>query len=680
MMNINIISLVRYLFLLYYLKIISQNKIIREKMKSSHDSKLNNDKEIPERFYQPLVDTTVFDDVHIDDYSLKLLKLGLPSQRYAVVGYIDDEKHCVHLSFRPSFPAPPPNESTESREKRLHSPERKCFDPNDVVQAITHVPGSVHYDTMHLTYQYYHKITEAKPPHYLKSKHIIGLSFKKLDENILNWLNRSTKNYSTFAVNPVAECCFYFKDTQYTFDRPEYTNIVNLERSLESIAYKKIIKGTENTLLAQNDLKAIPATQVMFHQKNSDLIEEAAFNIDIQQEWDKIRKDKNKIAKYMMRTIYYASALENKETIFPQPTNAEVVEKVLKVAKEYGIELDFNFVPKEVLGCCSTTALMHAISINDKKIVNLLLDYPGAKHQLETQNFEGKTALSMALERKDYDLAIWLIFKGAKISLNLGFSILQRNDKEIDEWLAKRAHYNESDDYSKVIESCNNHLMKAYIHKNDFAAVKEILDTNKNFSLFNQYSDGSENTFVDLLTKQFTNESMTLANMKLFKNAIPDHLFKKILHTQDHFGKTILTKVFLRVETFSDQMQTMANWLISQGATLSPDEIKIIVRAENYEFIESLINSGMILDSYQMKILVTESISHIRSSKHLDDRLEYFNKVLEIENSLGRIIRSYMTRQASLLQDKSLFQLKNTNLWQLFKDELHFLQTSKLTA
>jgi ankyrin repeat protein len=330
---------------------------------------------IPQELYIPLVDLSIFDNITIDEHSLSLVELGNTEQRYAVVGFIDEDDRQLYLYFRPSFTIDMAlNYDEEEKQKIINNQQgRKNFNLEDIVEAPSNVTGIVHHNTIASIRQYF-KTRDIYVPH-LKYTKMVGLSFRKCSENILNWLSRSTLNYQAFDTNPVASACFHFDQTRYDFDRPYYLNIYHLQRTLEPNAFNKIRAVVKKSLLKQHGLKDILADEIK-KDKNNELEISMSTTLFGMEQWPKISKDKTKIAEYMARTIYYSSGLLSR--ISPsapfQPDNAEVIYTVLKIAIKYDISLNLKYIPSDNT-FSKFTALELACKKGDLESANLLLDY-----------------------------------------------------------------------------------------------------------------------------------------------------------------------------------------------------------------------------------------------------------------------------------------------------------------
>jgi len=165
---------------------------------SERDKKEGKDKglPIPKDLYQFLVDPAVFDNIAIDEYSLELLKKGkkekfYEGQRYAVVGFLE-EKGGMTLYFSPSFKRGEDENELKKKQRIEAQVERKNFDEFDIVEAPPLVPGVVHRATMN---SIYYRLSQEEITQF-KAKKVIGLSFFRISNHVLDWTSRSTENYS----------------------------------------------------------------------------------------------------------------------------------------------------------------------------------------------------------------------------------------------------------------------------------------------------------------------------------------------------------------------------------------------------------------------------------------------------------------------------------------------------
>ncbi|MBV8802283.1 MAG: ankyrin repeat domain-containing protein, partial [Gammaproteobacteria bacterium] len=279
--------------------------------------------------------------------------------------------------FRPSFSMIDTEDEEMKQEIRKKQKGREKFNLEDIIEAPNDVPGIVHHNTIASVREYF-KTRQMYIPH-LKVNKIVGLSFRKNAKNILNWLSRSTLNYSVYDTNPVASVCFHFPADQSSFFRPQYLAIYNLQRTLEKEAFNKIREATKNSLLKKHELKEIPIEEQEKYQKN-ELQMESSNKLFGMNEWLEIRASKEKIAEYMMRTIFFSSGLLPSGYAHApfQPDNAEVIQNVLKVAIEYDIPLNLNYIPSFIFS--EDNAFVHACRKGDLESANLLLNYE-AKYQ-----------------------------------------------------------------------------------------------------------------------------------------------------------------------------------------------------------------------------------------------------------------------------------------------------------
>lgn len=371
------------------------------------DSKKKESNSMP--LHEPLVDLSIFDEsnIEIDPHSLELLKKGDVEQRYAVVGYVKDKK--LYLHFRPSFyevKNSPPGITEEEKEKLLISqqPGAKKFKPENRVIAPPHgTTGVVHKSTNESVRERSKSLKTPLPG--VESEIQIGLSFYKYsnDLNLLDWLSRSTRNWDIFRVNNLASVCFHFDSTQTTFVRPAYTSAFNLNRTLEQESFEKIIFAVRNKALQVRDSKELKSEHdKLLKQIRKDTMH-PAFS-----EWEKIRDDKDKLAKLIMRTIYLASGMTGERDDYQGPNDA-VIANAIEVAKEYKIPLNLNYIPENhqeyKLG---QTALMQAVKANDPKSVDTLLLYD-AKSTINIKDVNGNTALHLAILSENKEMAKKLI-------------------------------------------------------------------------------------------------------------------------------------------------------------------------------------------------------------------------------------------------------------------------------
>lgn len=313
-------------------------------------------------------DKNIFDNIVIDKYSLELLKKGKKDQRYAVVGWLDEETQQLHLHFRPSF--------TEGE----HNDNRNLFDKEDILEAPEGLSGVVHQRVIQSVRARAHRLDLNEP--YLLTGKKIGLSFYKRTEHILEWTNRSTLNSEVFMVNPLAYYALYFDSNKSDFTRPKYTNALHIERSLETLTTWKIVENTDKTLLQDSKLSQ---EEKQLKEEISKKNENHFYNKRDKDIWDKIKDNKKELSNYLMRTIYIASGLEKATTKqpWPQPENWVVIKETLEVANKNEIKLNFDYIipPND------KTALMHAARMGDIKSIRLLLEAKANINKLDKNKY-----------------------------------------------------------------------------------------------------------------------------------------------------------------------------------------------------------------------------------------------------------------------------------------------------
>lgn len=446
----------------------------------------------------------IFDNVVIDPYSLELLKKGNKKQRYAVVGWVDEETKQLRLYFRPSF--------KEGKEDE----NRKVFDPEDIVEAREGLTGIVHQRVIEKVIKRAHRLGHTEP--FLLTGKKIGLSFYKNSEHLLLWSNRSTLNSEMFKVNPLGYYALYF-DEEIDFTRPGYTNALQIERSLPIGATWKIINKVKSVVLGDDKLSE---EEKKLEQSNLEENEKECLNKVDEDEWNEIKKDKTRLAECLMKTIFIASGLEKslKQSPWPQPENWVVIKNTLEEAKKNNIKLDLEyFHPDFVEDWGNKTALMHAARVGDEKSVKLLLEAKAnvncrdkkqcsslgyaiqasqlkmitilmeAKADINLPGEDGDTPLCLAIKMENSEIARFLIEAKADIKLRnlqaesaLSLAI-ENNLIDIAQLLIqKKADINQPDKRKKTL------LWKAINQKN-IAGIKILLELNAKVNNSNDAED-----------------------------------------------------------------------------------------------------------------------------------------------------------------------------------------------
>lgn len=487
--------------------------------------------------YQPLVDSTVFEEenIFIDEHSLKLLHAGGIGQRYAVVGFVDNGK--LYLHFRPSFleeNKPADNGKEEMDKFYEKEPNAKNFDLRDMVFAPKNARGVVHGET----YQLIHELNAELKEKDSDFKHMpgifsdiqMGLSFvkKSADLNLLDWLPRSTKNFTIFRVDPLARVCFYFSELQSSFKRPHYTVAFHTDRTLEPNAFEKIMLAVRKKVLATEDS---PALQI----RHKELLQEIQKQVELPafKEWPKIQNDQSLIAKRVMRTIYYASGMTGKPDQF-QHENFNVIIEAIAAAIENNITLDLNYIPPETIEPYKDPALLNACRAGDLNSVNILLDYNYSNEVINYTNCFGETPIIIAILKGNLAIAKFLIEKGAVVSEELR-TALSQEDIESAQQIAKQLASNQYN-----VQQSKQYAIDYLQKTNSLEDIKSFIEDfmpKHGLSAEDFYSE-SKKTFEDFLVDKFAPAFMSdcgiceTTYITKIKSMFSKQIVEKLVNTQ----------------------------------------------------------------------------------------------------------------------------------------------------
>lgn len=473
---------------------------------------------------------TIFDNIVIDAHSLDLLKKGLIDQRYAVVGFVNEESEPpqLHLYFRPSF-----EEGEENHNRRL-------FDKKDIVESQPQVTGIVHSRVVQSVETYYQE-SVGHIPSYLYTERKIGLSFRKYNNYMLSWLNRSMFNSnSLFSLNLLGKYVFYYDAQQDSFACPILTNAVQMERSLETNAFQKIINSVQKKFLEKLELKALPEYYKDVELKLDKVIKKQCENYFFSNEWKKISQHKELIAQNLMRTIYIAAGLKkpSKKLLWPQADGHIVIKNVVEIAKDEGIELNFEMIPIEFFDyeVYPPTALGLATLKDDLVIMKTLID--------------AKANINITVNKKLETLLMIAIQRGHSATIRL----LIDNKADIT---AKN-----SEGISALLYLINN--------SNDYTLINSILTrTIVNFTKKNSLLDNQSATqvlFFKIMSHVKKNEINILNEIK---RCFPKRILKNILN----FKKpNTLFPTLLHYAADRDNTDIM-RWLIENGS-IPPAEME----------------------------------------------------------------------------------------------------------
>lgn len=452
-------------------------------------------------FYVPLIkDLSIFDNIIVDEHSVELLEKGAEGQRYAVVGFFDEDENILYLHCRPTFPkAIDPNtiEDIEERKKYIeemkkYAIEMEKFAAFDIVRVPKNIRGAAHSDTID-SVQIYYKNRKPSDTH-VKEKKVSGLSFiKSKNSVVLNWIARSTLNYRIFDTDPIAEACFHFPSEQNNFVRPEYLLIYHLQRTLPDMGFNKIKKAIKDVILKRRGQSETEEEIKLQKEIDHYFAHHDSTQKDVLQsykQWNAIKSDKTKQAQYMMRTIFYASGMlktEFSDAPF-QPTNFELIEKVLNVAKEHKIPLNLNDIPHEfVHNDQKQTAIMQAIIARDLKSTQLLADYAdftnSLKEVLEVKDSNHMTPLHLAITLGNFEIAKYLLGKGAQIDQQMKELLFEKACVDLDAMKKFELHFGDVFDVNEII-------LKATMSQNiDFEVIEFLLEKKPDLETTNELGE-----------------------------------------------------------------------------------------------------------------------------------------------------------------------------------------------
>jgi ankyrin repeat protein len=360
-------------------------------------------------------------EIVITEKSKALQKQGLKGQRFVINTYVDDEKGQLIQTRWPSIiggppPGGPPETPEEKyvREKQEALAKEAKYDPADLIIGPSRgLMGVVH--------------TAAKEKDNKSADEFsMSGSAYKIDDNRLSFTGRSTNNFYPFEINSE----FYYLYYYYRHDNFEpiesFPYSVEVARSLSWEVLETWITANEKILPELNEGKESSqeslALSIEASRKNCIPLNHAAGKWPINEWWSLYGEDvteETRSAKFhalWMHTIYIASGIKHKENSpFREDDglDAEVIKETLKTAKNYGLELNVDFIPQDVKNTEGATALIQAVRAGKMKAVEYLID---AGANIHARDYSRYSALDYAIKINNIDLCQLLMKKGATLN------------------------------------------------------------------------------------------------------------------------------------------------------------------------------------------------------------------------------------------------------------------------
>lgn len=310
----------------------------------------------PEHYYQAL------ENIQFDNLSLYFFYHSPFRQRFAVVCSAIDNQFVVR--FQPGFEA---NTTTQELKdaKAFYTDSKQQeaeqffsvdapLNPDSVnfSVAVTNAPGVVHQQLIDrielIEHDLFAKFKTCLP---------IGTSFYKYfqdDETIaVIWTNRSGWNKDAFHFDDLAIACFafddqreYAKEDPYRQNKDRYDLHYHLTRSIPFLFYTKMIYALNEKL--KNDIRI----QAKYPKIAFD--HDFCYNEGCEEKWHKIRalynedrgKAIEKIQHLLIRNLYL-HYLSYGATGVNFDATKKVLLAGLKKAEEYGIPINFDYIPPE---------------------------------------------------------------------------------------------------------------------------------------------------------------------------------------------------------------------------------------------------------------------------------------------------------------------------------------------
>lgn len=324
----------------------------------------------PDHYYQAL------DDIQLDKLSLYFFYHSPFKQRFVVISTVIDGQFVVR--WQPGYV-----ESTTLKqlqaEKKFYTEAKQDIEKFFVTDkkididlvhfsvSMVNTPGVVHHQLMgRLEKKEYKLFLE------MKRHSPIGSSFFKYQQDAdtiaVIWTNRSGLNKDAFIFDDLAVGCYAFEeDRDFTKEDPYRAGKredwhYHLTRSIPLNFYVKMIAAVNQKMAADDVIKAKYPNIAFTHDQ--------CYNELYENKWNQIRKlyQTNrpeaiaKIQHLLIRNLYL-HYLHYGATGYNYIETHQVLLAALKKAEEYGISINFNYIPPEF----KTTKTIEEIAIHESR-------------------------------------------------------------------------------------------------------------------------------------------------------------------------------------------------------------------------------------------------------------------------------------------------------------------------
>jgi len=317
-----------------------------------------------------------FDNIKVDEESKRLLRRAIQEKkpfRFANIGIIDKhkkhKKSITHFIFQPTADYDITPKELKLLEDVFRDKTTTITDDKikTIVIAVKDSSGLVHDNTLKYRKNLAHAM--GKPCKYLENPQLIEGISCTLKNGALNFINRSTQNFTLQILNDHIEYAFMMNDFQLNkqrdaFIREPEVDTYHLERSLGRPCFEKIISSLRKEL-----------AELGIYKLSYDRDE--CFSFSTEDFWEtQVRYNKKKYSELLLRDLYVTSGLENtpKGKRWPIESDEEIIEQIFEHAETLDIKLDVNQIPLEYAEeVQAMTALMFAAIKGNATIVDLLL-------------------------------------------------------------------------------------------------------------------------------------------------------------------------------------------------------------------------------------------------------------------------------------------------------------------
>ncbi len=404
--------------------------------------------EINKKLFEFILDFKVTDESFIiDEESIKMLEQGVIGQRFIYIDYIDKDTQKIYRYYTPTVLRKEKVETFDDVQNRRETEKliKEAKYPLDqVAEAPAHgLRGVVHRNGDNINKRN-HKKTLYTTHFHLNTEFLSAGSCKK-DKDGLMFLGNSVFNETSFRLQEFFYVVFH------------YYLQCNLQRE-ETISYvKDIMRRTPWDYLyagmsATSKKTGEPITSKMLRSAENmckpDELEKTGPWVDFLKLSD-IEK-KYFICRELMKTIYFAASiqddLQNPASMLTLANDENLVRQAIKLAKEYKVDLNLNFIPKIMGTASDTTAIMHAAFNGKYNIVKTLIEEKVNLHHKDKKGYSlldyallggnDKIINLLVLEKKlspEHDLNLHILdtIPSEEKQINLLQDLLRRFTKEI---------------------------------------------------------------------------------------------------------------------------------------------------------------------------------------------------------------------------------------------------------